>query len=104
MGQGPFDETAEWADIEFKYAGYLARERTAAARLAQMEEFEIPDDLDYRQLHTLAFEAREKLQALRPQTLGRASRIPGICPSDLQSLVLEVTRHRSRAVAPPCFT
>ncbi len=89
-------EDSAWADIEFKYAGYLARERSAVARLSQMEEFALPNDLDYRELKTLAFEAREKLQALRPATLGRASRIPGISPSDLHSLVLEVARHRSR--------
>jgi tRNA uridine 5-carboxymethylaminomethyl modification enzyme len=95
-GLGPFNEVAEWADIEFKYHGYLTRERAAAARLTQMEEFALPPDLDYRQLQTLAFEAREKLQAIRPETLGRASRIPGVSPSDLHSLVLEVTRHRAR--------
>ena len=87
-------EDAGWADIEFKYAGYLARERAAAARLAQMEEFAIPEDLDYRQLNTLAFEAREKLHAMRPQTLGRASRIPGICPSDL---TVSFSKSRRRA-------
>ena len=96
-------EDGIWADIEFKYAGYLARERSAAARLSQMEEFALPHDLDYRELKTLAFEAREKLQSQRPTTLGRASRIPGISPSDLHSLVLEVARHRSRQ-EPACFT
>jgi tRNA uridine 5-carboxymethylaminomethyl modification enzyme len=98
------DDVAGWADIEFKYFGYLARERSAAAKLTQMDEFPIPPDLEYRELTTLAFEAREKLQALRPETLGRASRIPGISPSDLHSLVLEVTRRRSRSKAPSCFT
>jgi tRNA uridine 5-carboxymethylaminomethyl modification enzyme len=95
---------AAWADIEFKYAGYLTRERSAAARLSQMEEFAIPESLEYRDLNTLAFEAREKLQALRPTTLGAASRIPGISPSDLQNLIVEVTRHRSREKAASCFT
>jgi tRNA uridine 5-carboxymethylaminomethyl modification enzyme len=95
------DDEAGWADIEFKYSGYLARERSAAARLTQMEEFPIPPDLEYRELTTLAFEAREKLHALRPETLGRASRIPGISPSDLHCLVLEVARRKSRASALP---
>lgn len=88
-----------WADIELKYSGYLARERSAVVRLRKMEEFPIPGDMEYAALTTLAFEAREKLHALRPETLGRASRIPGITPSDLHSLVLEVTRRRGRAVA-----
>jgi tRNA uridine 5-carboxymethylaminomethyl modification enzyme len=91
------DDSAGWADIEFKYSGYLARERSAVAKLTQMEGFAIPADLEYRDLTTLAFEAREKLHALRPETLGRASRIPGISPSDLHGLILEVTRRRPRS-------
>jgi tRNA uridine 5-carboxymethylaminomethyl modification enzyme len=94
------DDEAGWADIEFKYSGYLARERAAVAKLIQMEEFLLPPDLDYRELTTLAYEAREKLQALRPETLGRASRIPGISPSDLHSLLHEVSRRRNST----CFT
>ncbi|MEA2714419.1 MAG: tRNA uridine 5-carboxymethylaminomethyl modification enzyme [Gemmatimonadales bacterium] len=95
----PFtDGSADWADIEFKYAGYLARERSAAARLAQMEELTIPDQIDYRVLAALSFEAREKLDAVRPQSLGQASRIPGLTPNDLQGLVLEVLRHRPAKV------
>jgi tRNA uridine 5-carboxymethylaminomethyl modification enzyme len=90
-----------WADIEFKYSGYLARERSAVARLSKMEEFPIPSDLEYRGLTTLAFEARERLHALRPETLGRASRIPGISPSDLHNLILEVARRRRRLDAAP---
>jgi tRNA uridine 5-carboxymethylaminomethyl modification enzyme len=69
-----------------------------------MEAFAIPEDLEYGDLNTLAFEARERLQALRPSTLGAASRIPGISPSDLQNLVIEVARHRARVRAPSCFT
>jgi len=94
-GCGPCDESGTWADIEFKYAGFLSRERSAAAKLSRMEEFAIPEDLQYHQLKTLAFEAREKLQAVRPSTLGLASRIPGISPSDLHSLILEITKHRA---------
>ena len=89
-------EETGWADMEYKYSGYLARERSAAARLTQMEEFSIPRDLEYRDLTTLAFEAREKLHLLRPETLGRASRIPGISPSDLHCLILEVARRVPR--------
>jgi tRNA uridine 5-carboxymethylaminomethyl modification enzyme len=94
MNESP--ELAESADVAFKYGGYLARERIAAAKLSEMEAFAIPDSLDYRTLNTLAFEAREKLGRLRPQTLGQASRVPGISPSDLQNLVLEITKLRRR--------
>jgi tRNA uridine 5-carboxymethylaminomethyl modification enzyme len=87
-------DLAEWADIEFKYGGYLRRERAAASSLARMDGFGLPSDLDYETLLTLSFEAREKLQRTRPISLGQASRIPGVSPSDVQSLVMEVLRLR----------
>ena len=59
-----------------------------------MEDLSIPDQIDYRGLAALSFEAREKLDAVRPQSLGQASRIPGLTPNDLQGIVLEVLRHR----------
>jgi tRNA uridine 5-carboxymethylaminomethyl modification enzyme len=87
-------ETCEWAEIEAKYAGYIARERQAADRLSQMESLLLPDGMDYTTLRTVSFEAREKLQVSRPASLGQASRIPGVSPSDLQSLVIEVIKQR----------
>lgn len=84
-----------WADIELKYAGYLSRERAAAERLSQMDAFALPSGLEYRGLNTLSYEAREKLSAARPGSLGQAGRIPGISPSDLQCLVLEVLKRRA---------
>jgi tRNA uridine 5-carboxymethylaminomethyl modification enzyme len=59
-----------------------------------MENFLLPDGLDYTTIRTVSFEAREKLQASRPASLGQASRIPGVSPSDLQSLVIEVVKQR----------
>jgi tRNA uridine 5-carboxymethylaminomethyl modification enzyme len=93
-GQAPDDRQCEWADIELKYAGYLAKEQSAASRIAQMEDFAIPERLEFRAMSSLSYEAREKLQAIRPQSLGQASRIPGVSPSDLQCLVVEVLKHR----------
>ncbi len=87
-------EAAEWADIELKYAGYLSRERAAAGRLSQMNDFVLPPEVDYEVLSTLSFEAREKLASLRPLSLGAAGRIPGVSPSDLQSLVMEIMKRR----------
>jgi tRNA uridine 5-carboxymethylaminomethyl modification enzyme len=92
-------DAAQWADIELKYSGYLARERATAGRLAQMEEFSLPESLEYGSLHTVSFEAREKLSKARPSSLGQASRIPGVSPSDLQSLVIEVLKFRRSAAA-----
>jgi tRNA uridine 5-carboxymethylaminomethyl modification enzyme len=87
-------EECEWADIELKYAGYLARERAAAERLSKLNEFSLPGDLEYSAFKTISFEARQKLSAQRPASLGHASRIPGVSPSDLQSLVVEVLKLR----------
>ena len=95
---------SRWADIELKYAGYLARERATARRLSEMNDFPLPETLAYRSLLTLSYEAREKLYEVRPASLGHASRIPGVSPSDLQNLVVEVLRLRRPPEAPACFT
>ncbi len=88
------DEACHWADVELKYAGYLAREQGNAQRILEMEALRLPADLAYGALHTLSFEAREKLDRIRPASLGQAGRIPGVSPSDLQNLVAEVMRRR----------
>jgi tRNA uridine 5-carboxymethylaminomethyl modification enzyme len=98
------EEAALWADMELKYQGYLARERASAARMAQLDDFELPERLEYRTLRTLSYEAREKLHAARPRSLGQASRIPGVSPSDLQSLVMEVLKLRKLEKGIDCFT
>jgi tRNA uridine 5-carboxymethylaminomethyl modification enzyme len=89
----PFEsEDADWPDIQLKYEGYLSRERRSAERMAKLDEFVLADTLPYESLSSLSFEGREKLAAVRPATLGQASRIPGVSPSDLQSLVMEVIK------------
>ncbi len=87
---------AEWASIELRYCGYIERERLAAARLSELEEFAIPEDLEFAGVTTLSFEAREKLTRQRPRSLGAAGRIPGVSPSDLQNLVFEVIKQRGQ--------
>jgi len=84
------------AEIEIKYDGYLARERDAAERLAELASFALPSDLPYLELRTLATEARQKLDCVRPTSLAQAARVPGVTPSDLHNLVLETTRWRRR--------
>jgi tRNA uridine 5-carboxymethylaminomethyl modification enzyme len=86
------------AEIELKYSGYLAREREAAARLSELADFRLPQDIPYEELLTLSTEARQKLGVVRPASLAHASRIPGVSPSDLQNLVVEVIR-RGRSAA-----
>ena len=84
------------AGIELKYDGYLAREREAAARLAELAGFALPADLPYVAFKSLATEARQKLDRIRPTSLAQAARIPGVSPSDLHNLVVETARWRRR--------
>jgi tRNA uridine 5-carboxymethylaminomethyl modification enzyme len=85
------------AEIELKYAGYMERERDAAQRLAEMAGFQLPRELPYAELRSLSTEARQKLEQVRPESLAQAGRIPGVTPSDLQNLVLEVVKRRRAA-------
>ena len=96
------DSALEWAEIELKYSGYLERERAGAGRLGRMESVELPADAPYRSFRSLSFESREKLTAIRPATLAQAGRIPGISPSDLQNLLIELAKWRRHS--DPCFT
>jgi tRNA uridine 5-carboxymethylaminomethyl modification enzyme len=86
-------------ELELKYAGYFERERIQAERMRRLGEFGLAVDLDYLEMQSLSFEARQKLSAARPSTLAQASRISGISPSDLQNLVIEVGRRRSKVGA-----
>jgi tRNA uridine 5-carboxymethylaminomethyl modification enzyme len=87
------------AELELKYAGYFERERAQAERLRRMGDFVLPAELPYESLRSLSVEARQKLGALRPRTLAQASRVPGVSPTDLQNLVLEVERRRRTGAA-----
>ena len=87
------------ADLEIKYAGYFDRERAQADRMRRMGDFALDADLDYMEIRSLSLEARQKLSGLRPRTLAQASRIPGVSPSDLQNLVIEIERRRRLATA-----
>jgi tRNA uridine 5-carboxymethylaminomethyl modification enzyme len=91
-------EAIEAAEVELKYEGYLQRERAAAGRLAELADFTLSTDLPYSDFRSLSFEAREKLQRVRPASLAQAGRIPGISPSDLHNLVLETTRWKRQVV------
>jgi len=85
------------ADLEIKYAGYFERERVQADRMRRMGDFALDTDLEYNEMRSLSFEARQKLASLRPHSLAQASRIPGVSPSDLQNLVIEIERRRRLA-------
>ncbi len=93
-GYRTMDGDGEWAAIELRYCGYMEREREMAAKMLEMEEFSLPEELEFSTLESLSYEAREKLSRLRPSSLGQAARIPGVSPSDLQNLVMEVLKRR----------
>jgi tRNA uridine 5-carboxymethylaminomethyl modification enzyme len=82
------------AEIELRYEGYLGRERESAARLSELADFPLAPDLPYLELASLSTEARQKLDRIRPESLGQASRVPGVSPSDLQGIVHEMVRRR----------
>ncbi|MEO5588655.1 MAG: tRNA uridine-5-carboxymethylaminomethyl(34) synthesis enzyme MnmG, partial [Gemmatimonadaceae bacterium] len=84
------------ADLEIKYSGYFERERQQAERLRTMGNFLIPSGVAYVEMKSLSTEARQKLGNLQPRTLAQASRIPGVSPSDIQNLVIELEKKRTR--------
>jgi tRNA uridine 5-carboxymethylaminomethyl modification enzyme len=85
------------ADLEIRYAGYFERERAQAERMRRMGDFSLDADLEYGAMRSLSLEARQKLAQLKPISLAQASRIPGVSPSDLQNLVIEVERKKRLA-------
>ncbi|MDO4671539.1 MAG: tRNA uridine-5-carboxymethylaminomethyl(34) synthesis enzyme MnmG, partial [Porphyromonadaceae bacterium] len=79
---------SESAEIQIKYGGYIAREQQQADKLRRLENVYIPDHLDYAELIQLSTEARQKLQRIKPKTIGQAARIPGISPHDVSILLV----------------
>lgn len=84
------DQINEQIEIQTKYAGYIAKAKRDAKHLQQMEKMKLAHDLDYENMDNLSLEARQKLTEIRPLTLGQASRISGINPSDIAILALRV--------------
>ena len=82
------EEIVECAEILIKYRGYIERERQQAERLERLEYVFIPEGLDYSSIQALSTEARQKLERIRPATIGAASRIPGISPHDVSVLLV----------------
>jgi tRNA uridine 5-carboxymethylaminomethyl modification enzyme len=75
-----------------KYDGYLRRQLTEIKRFAKLERKQIPADVDYDAMRGLLTESRQKLKAVRPQSIGQASRIPGVTPSDISLLLVHLQR------------
>lgn len=86
------EEILEAAEILIKYSGYIERERRNVEKLHRLEDVHIPKGFDYLSINALSTEARQKLDMHRPPTIGSASRIPGISPSDINILLLLMKR------------
>jgi len=80
------------ASIQIKYDVYIEKEKELVSRMSQLEDLEIPSSFDYKKILSLGNEAREKLSRIQPRTLGQASRISGINPSDVQILMVYMGR------------
>lgn len=80
------EEVAEELEIEVKFAGYLEKQEAQVARMEKLENMKIPENLDYNLIRGLSREARDKLDQVRPHTLGQAGRIPGVTPADIAVL------------------
>ena len=85
-------DVLEQAEIMIKYKGYLDREQDVAEKLSRLEYVTIPDEIDYSKFSSLSNEAKEKLKGIRPGTLGQASRISGVKPSDISVLMIYLGR------------
>lgn len=86
------DEILEDIEIQLKYAGYIERERKMAEKITRLEEIRIDPKVNYEHLKSLSTEARQKLARLRPETVGQASRISGVSPSDISVLLIYMGR------------
>ena len=80
------------AEIEIKYAGYIAKEMEHVGKLSRLEETPLPANLDYASFKALSMEARQKLAAVRPSTIGQASRVSGVSPADVSVLLVHLGR------------
>lgn len=86
------EEVIEEAEIQIKYKGYIEREKFIAEKLHRLENISIPDNFDYFSMNALTIEARQKLDQIRPTTIGQASRIPGVSPADVNVLLVKFGR------------
>ncbi|SFQ85210.1 tRNA uridine 5-carboxymethylaminomethyl modification enzyme [Halopseudomonas formosensis] len=88
-------DAAEQVEIQTQYAGYIERQQDEIARLRQHEETRLPEDLDYAALNGLSKEISQKLASIRPQTLGQASRVPGVTPAAISLLLIHLKKRNA---------
>lgn len=97
LGCPAFDEEAvEEMEITVKYEGYIARQEAAVRKAARMENEKLPPDMDYLSLDGISIEARQKMDKIRPLSLGQAARIPGVSPADISVLMVYVKQRKGK--------
>lgn len=89
---GITEDVIEQVEIQIKYKGYIEREKLLAEKLHRLENIAIPRKFDFNSMNALTIEARQKLTKIRPQTIGQASRIPGVSPADINVLLIKFGR------------
>ena len=94
-------DCSKQVESEAKYEGYIARQQAAVHKMQRLEERRIPSRFKYDEINGLRYEASQKLERFRPQTLGQASRIEGVTPADLSLLMVHIERARGIEVERP---
>ncbi|NTW33395.1 MAG: tRNA uridine-5-carboxymethylaminomethyl(34) synthesis enzyme MnmG, partial [Bacteroidetes bacterium] len=87
-----YNETIEETEILLKYSSYIDKEKEIASKINRLEDIELNENFDFNKLKSLSSEAREKLSKIKPKTLGQASRISGVSPSDISVLLIYLGR------------
>ena len=88
------EAVTEKVEVELKYEGYIARQAAQVREMRRLEEKRLPDSINYAEISGLRLEAREKLQKVRPESVGQASRISGVSPADISVLLIWLERNR----------
>ena len=94
LGPWRVENAQRYAAVQHKYAGYFERNKKDAEKLADLDNIKIPEGFDPANVRGLLFESAQKLRSVKPQTLGQASRIPGVTPADMQLLAIHIERFR----------
>lgn len=92
LEEGRREEIVEATEVRIKYGGYIEREKMVADKISRLEAIRLSDNMNYDDLKQLTIEARQKLNKIRPATIGQASRIPGVSPADINILLLLLGR------------
>ena len=99
LGPELADAVIEQVEIATRYAGYIDKQQDEVARAAAFEHLRLPADLDYQAVKALSFEVRQKLSTHRPETLGQASRVPGVTPAAISLLLVHLKKGRLKSAA-----